>query len=113
MSPTKKYLVPFIIVVFGLGWLLERLGVISSWDVFWTAGLAAAGIYLLIVGGFNRDTFLPSVFLLICSAFSLARALGFVRLEIELPLLIIIFGVLLAIRNSGIVPEGKKTDAKS
>ena len=113
MSPTKKYLVPFVIVVFGLGWLLERLNILSSFELFWTIGLAAAGIYLLAVSGFNRDTFLPAVFLLICSLFSFLRSINFLRLTVELPVLVIIFGILMAIRNSGVIPEAKKPEPKT
>ena len=112
MSPTKKYLVPFIIIAVGLGWLLERLGIVSSWELLWTVGLAAAGIYLIAVSGFNRDTFLPSVFLLVCSFFSLLRSLGYMRVNFEIPLLVIIFGVLMAIRNSDVIPEVKKPEQK-
>ena len=112
MSPTKKYLVPFVIVVIGLGWLLERLDVLSSFDLFWTIGLAAAGVYLLTVSGFNRDTFLPAIFLLICALFSLLRSINMFRLTVELPLLVIIFGILMAIRNSGVIPEAKKPEPK-
>ena len=112
MSPTKKYLVPFIIIAVGLGWLLERLGIVSSWELLWTVGLAAAGMYLIAVSGFNRDTFLPSVFLLVCSFFSLLRSLGYLRVNFEIPLLVIIFGVLMAIRNSDVIPEAKKPEQK-
>ena len=112
MSPTKKYLVPFIIIAVGLGWLLERLGIVSSWELLWTVGLAAAGIYLIAVSGFNRDTFLPAVFLLVCSFFSLLRSFGYLRVDVEIPLLVIIFGVLMAIRNSDLIPEAKKPTPK-
>ena len=112
MSPTRKYLVPFIIVVFGLGWLLDRLNILTSFELFWTIGLAAAGVYLIAVSGFNRDTFLPAVFLLICALFSLLRSLNLMRLSFELPLLVIIFGLLMAIRNSGVIPEASKPLAK-
>src|SRR5882724_7522006 len=112
MSPTKKYLVPFIIVIIGLGWLLQRLDLISSLELFWTIGLAAAGIYLFAVGGFNRDTFLLGTFFLICALFSFLRSINFLRLTVELPVLVIIFGLLMAIRNSGIIPEAKKPETK-
>lgn len=112
MSPTKKYLVPFIIIAVGLGWLLERMNIVSSWELLWTVGLAAAGIYLIVVSGFNRDTFLPSVFLLVCSFFSLLRTLGYMRVNFEIPLLVIIFGVLMAVRNSDVIPEAKKPAPK-
>jgi len=112
MSPTKKYLAPFVIVLFGLGWLLQRLDIISSFELIWTIGLAAAGIYLIAVSGFNRDTFLPSTFLLICSLFSFLRSTNILRLSVELPVLVIIFGILMAIRNSGVIPEAKKSETK-
>lgn len=112
MSPTKKYLLPFIIIAVGLGWLLERMNIVSSWELLWTVGLAAAGIYLIVVSGFNRDTFLSSVFLLLCSFFSLLRSLGYMRLDFEIPTLVILFGVLMAIRNSDIIPEAKKAAPK-
>ena len=113
MSPTKKFLLPFIIVVIGLGWLLQRLELISSFELYWTIGLAAAGIYFFVVGGFNRDTFLLGTFFLICALFSLLRSINLLRLTVELPVLVIIFGLLMAIRNSGVIPEAKKPDAKS
>ena len=112
MSPTRKYLLPFVIVVIGLGWLLQRLELISSFELYWTIGLAAAGIYFFAVGGFNRDTFLLGTFLLICALFSLLRAVNLLRLTVELPVLVIIFGILMAIRNSGAIPEAKKPDPK-
>jgi len=112
MSPAKKYLAPFLIVLIGLGWLLQQFDIISSFEFIWSVGLAAAGIYLIAVSGFNRDTFLPSVFLLTWSLLSFLRAAGFLRLSVELPLLVIIFGILMAIRNAGVIPEAKKPEQK-
>ena len=97
---------------FGLGWLLQRLDIISSFELIWTIGLAAAGIYLFAVSGFNRDTFLPGTFLLICALFSFLRSANILRLTVELPVLVIIFGILMGIRNMDVIPEAKKAEPK-
>lgn len=96
----KRYAVPTLTTAIGLAWLLGSIGVLPSVAWPWTLGLAAAGILCFLFLGVNKLTFVVGTFLLVCSLFSLLRQMGIIGLNIELPLLVVAFGLLLLLAES-------------
>jgi hypothetical protein len=64
-------------------------------DWIWTLGLAVAGILVIALGERNKLTFVIGPFLVISSLFSVFRQTGRLRIELEMPILFIVLGVLL------------------
>ena len=91
----KQYVAPILIIVVGIGWLLNVQGIIPKVDWIWTCALAAVGILTLAVGGFDKLTVVVGPFLLVSSICSLLRQLDKLSVEKEIPILIIALGALL------------------
>ncbi|MEJ2132609.1 MAG: hypothetical protein P8Y95_13565 [Gammaproteobacteria bacterium] len=85
------------IIAIGIAWLLNSVGVLPAIEWLWTLGLAVTGVLVLGLLGVDKVTAVLGPFLLISSAFSIVRQLGWVTLSYEVPLLVIIFGVLLLV----------------
>jgi len=94
MAIRKEVLSPLVIIAVGGTWLLNVLEILPGVDWIWTGGLAAAGVLVLVTGGWNRFTAIMGPFLLISSVFSVLRQTGRLELDLEVPLLVIILGLL-------------------
>ncbi len=95
----KQYIVPILVIVIGVGWLLNVQGILPKIDWIWTCGLAAAGILTLIIGGLDKLTAVVGPFLIVSSIFSVLRQTDRMTVEQEVPILTIILGVLLLLVN--------------
>jgi hypothetical protein len=105
MTPDKKTLFfPFLLITIGTGWLLTTLGIAPGIDWIWTLGLAVVGLLTFVVGGFDKVTVVIGPFFLVASCLSVARQTGRLKLDIEVPILVILAGVLLLIARSPVVP---------
>ena len=116
MKPNKKtLLLPVLLIVVGVGWLLTTLGVAPGIDWVWTLGLAAVGLLTFVVGGFDKITFVAGVFFIVTSVLSVLRQTGRISLDIEVPVLVILAGVLLlSARHPSIpIPEWSIEPTKS
>ena len=94
-KPGKQYVVPVLIIVVGLGWLLNVLAIIPQIEWIWSLGMAAVGILTIAVGGFDRLTIVIGPFLAISAIFSVLRQTNNITVEKELPILTVSLGVLL------------------
>src|SRR5262245_54489346 len=92
-------IVPVLIIVVGVAWLLNTLQVLPGVDWMWTAGLGVCGVLILAVGGVNKLTFTVGPFLLIGSVLSVLRQTGRLSMNLEMPVLFILFGVLLLLAH--------------
>ena len=95
----KQYIVPILVIVIGVGWLLNVQGILPKIDWIWTCGLAAAGILTIIIGGLDKLTAVVGPFLIVSSIFSVLRQTGHMTVDQEVPILTIILGVLLLVVN--------------
>ena len=93
----KQYVIPILIIVVGIGWLLNVQGIIPKVDWIWTCGLAVVGILTLVVGGLDKLTVVVGPFLIISSICSILRQMDKLSVEKEVPILTIVLGVLLLI----------------
>ena len=103
----SKLLTPIIIILFGIAWLLNSMSVIPGVDWLWTIGLAAAGIASIMVGGLTKFTIVIGPFLVIASFFSVLRQTGRLDINYEVPILIIVLGVLMIVAQLSNLPAEK------
>jgi hypothetical protein len=91
----KRLAIPIMITALGVAWLLTAQEVLPAVSWPWTIGLAVAGLLSFIYLGFNKLSFVAGLFFLIASVVSLLRQTGRLAPDLEIPLLVIIFGLLL------------------
>lgn len=100
----KNLVVPILTIVVGVTWLLNVLGIMPGVDWIWTGGLAAAGILTVTVGGLNKVTVVTGPFLLVASVSSLLRQTGRLPMDREIPVLVIVLGVLMLVSQLSALP---------
>ncbi len=91
-SDKKSLIVPILVVTVGIGWLLTTLGI------------AVAGVMMFLVSGWNKMTLVAGTLLIVASCLSLLRQTGRLSLDTEVPILVIVLGVLLLIARSRTIP---------
>ena len=105
MKPDAKSLIlPVLVITVGAGWLLTTLGVAPGIDWIWTLGLAVVGLSAFAAAGLDKVTVVVGPFLVAASGLSLLRQAGRLPLDVELPVLLIVSGVLLLVSRSPAVP---------
>lgn len=108
MSSDKKTLVvPFLLITLGSGWLLTTLGITPAIDWIWTLGLAVVGLLAFAIGGIDKVTVVVGPFFMITSFLSILRQTNRLALNVEIPILVILAGVLLLIVRSPSIPAPK------
>jgi|TARA_B110000008_G_C16944422_1_gene553821 hypothetical protein len=100
----KKLIAPILTILVGLAWLLNTLNIIPSVDWVWSIGLAAAGILSIAVGGFNKVSVVTGPFLIVASVFSVLRQTGRISVDHEIPILVIVLGILMLISQLSRLP---------
>src|SRR5262245_9608962 len=101
----KSLVVPILLITFGTGWLLTTLGVAPRIDWVWTLGIAITGILTFALGGIDKVTVAVGPFFLLASFLSILRQTGRLRIDIEVPVLIIAAGILLLVAGLPSVPS--------
>jgi hypothetical protein len=95
MNESKSMVaIAVLVIALGVAWLLNTLNLIPGIDWIWTGGLGVAGILVLMMSGIDRVSVVVGPFLLVTSVLSVLRQTGRLRLDIEMPILAIVFGVL-------------------
>ncbi|MCG8583450.1 MAG: hypothetical protein MI757_01905 [Pirellulales bacterium] len=69
----RQFVVPVLLLAFGVGWLLNGLGMLPGVDWGWSIGLAACGLITFFAGGLNRRPLAFGGFLVAASVLSVAR----------------------------------------
>lgn len=106
-AANKSLALPVLLITVGVGWLLTTLGVAPGIDWVWTLGLAAVGVLAFTVCGFDKVTFVAGSFFAVTSCLSLLRQTGRLSLDVEVPILVIVGGVLLLVARSAAIPMPK------
>ena len=108
MKPDNKtLLIPILLITVGVGWLLTTLGVAPGIDWVWTLGLAVVGLLTVAVGGFDKVTVVIGPFFILASCLSILRQTDRLHLDIEVPILVIIVGILLLVARTPAIPIPK------
>ena len=84
--------------------MLDVLGVTPPLGMVWIAGMTGIGIAIFASRGFNKESFPWGGFFFAAAVCSLLRQLDVLEFKIELPLLLIILGVLLGINQTSVIP---------
>lgn len=100
----KKYVLSITTILVGLAWLLNSLNVIHGVDWVWPIGLAASGILMVAVGGVDKFSAVAGPFLVIASIFSVLRQTERISVNLEVPVLVLVFGVLMLISQIASLP---------
>jgi len=101
----KNLIVPILTIFIGVSWLLNVLDIISGVDWIWTGCLAAAGILSLVIGGINKASIVTGPFLIIASISSILRQTGKISINHEVPILVIVLGVLMLVSQLSNLPN--------
>ena len=101
----KKFIGPLMIALFGIFWLLAQMKFFDIGQMLWTIGLLGGGILIFTYLGFSKSTFVLGSMLIIGAGFSLLRYNSIIQVEFEIPILIIILGVIMGINNTKLIPE--------
>ncbi|MEX2306622.1 MAG: hypothetical protein WD738_03475 [Pirellulales bacterium] len=100
----KTLIVPILLITFGIGWVLTTLGAMPQIDWVWTLGILVVGVLILAAGGIDKVTLVAGPFLILASFLSILRQTGRLKIDLEVPLLVIAVGVLMLIARLDIVP---------
>ena len=108
METDKKTLIlPVLLITVGVGWLLTTLGIAPGIDWVWTLGIAIVGFLAFVVGGFDKVTFVTGTFFIITSCLSVLRQTERITIDVEVPILVIVAGLLLLIARHPAIPLPK------
>jgi hypothetical protein len=100
----KTLVIPILLITFGVGWLLTTLGVVPEIDWVWTLGVAIVGILAFGLGGVDKVTVVVGPFFLLAAILSILRQSDRLRIDMEVPILIIAAGVLLLVARLPAIP---------
>ena len=104
-SDKATLILPVLLITVGGGWLLTTLGIVPGIDWVWTLGLAIVGFLAFLAGGFDKVTFVVGTFFIATSGLSVLRQTGRLTINIEIPLLVILAGILLLIARTPAIPK--------
>ncbi len=108
MKSDKKTLVmPLLLITLGVGWLLTTLGITPAIDWIWTLGLAVVGLLAFGISGVDKVTVVVGPFFMITSLLSILRQTDRLPFNVEVPMLVILSGVLMLIARSPLIPNPK------
>ncbi|MGE3172020.1 MAG: hypothetical protein AB7O97_05290 [Planctomycetota bacterium] len=114
-SAKTTLFVPILVIALGTGWLLTALDVAPRIDWAWTLSLAGLGLLTFAMGGVDKATVVVGPFLLAASCLSVLRQGGSLPVNVEVPILVILCGVLLLVARSPRIPTPRwvlpETDA--
>jgi hypothetical protein len=97
--------ISILVIGVGVAWLLNTLEILPGVNWVWTAGLAASGVLMLMLGGLNKLTVVIGPWLILASIFSLLRQRGTIDIDQEVPYLVISLGVLLLLSALSNLPR--------
>jgi hypothetical protein len=108
MRPGKEPLIgAAVLILVGVGSLLNSLHLLPQVDWVWTLGLALGGVLILVCSRINRASFVLGMSLLVGAVFSLLRQTGKLNVEQEVPCLLIAVGLLIV--SSYCIPAPKRS----
>lgn len=99
-------IVPILLIGVGVGWLLTTLNITPGINWVWTLSLAVVGVVAFVVG-FDKLTFVAGSFFIAASCLSLLRQTDRLNPDVEVPILVIVGGVLLLIARHPVIPIPK------
>ena len=97
-----------LIITVGVGWLLTALAVAPGINWVLTLSLGMIGVLAFVVsGGIDKVSVLVGPFFLIGSVLSLLRQSGVLPIDVEVPICVIMIGVLMLVAQLAVIPLPK------
>ena len=107
-QPKGPLVLAILIITIGVGWLLSARGYGPGIDWVWSLGLGVIGILTFVVsGGLDKLSVVLGPFFLVSSLLSILRQTGKFPLDTEVPVLVILIGVLLLLAQMKVIPKPK------
>lgn len=104
----QRFVLPIVIITVGIGWLLSARHIGPGINWIWVLGLGVAGILTFVMsGGIDKFSIIFGPFFLACSVLAIMRQTGKLELDTEVPVLVILIGVLLMAAQFQAVPPPK------
>lgn len=103
-SSKGALVVPIMVITVGVGWLLTTQGYGAGIDWVWSLGLAVVGVLTLALSGIDKVSIVIGPLFLIAGLFSVLRQAGRMNIDTEVPILVIVVGVLLMVAKLPAVP---------
>lgn len=95
------FVLSILIITVGIGWLLSAQGIGQGIDWIWTLGLGVVGVLTFVLsGGCDKLSVVLGPFFLVSSLLSVLRQTGQLSVNTEMPILVIVVGVLLMVAQS-------------
>lgn len=103
--PKGPFVLSILIITVGVGWLLTTRGVGPGIDWVWTLGLGVIGILTFVVcGGVDKFSVALGPFFIVSSILSILRQTKTLDLDTEVPILVILIGILLMVAQMRAIP---------
>ena len=104
-QPRGPIALAVLIIPVGVGWLLTAQGLGPGIDWVWTLGLGVTGVLVFVLsGGVDKVSVIVGPFFLVGSLLSVLRQTNQLRLDVEVPVLVIVVGVLLLVAQMPFIP---------
>jgi uncharacterized membrane protein YhhN len=103
----NKFIGPLVLFLVGLGLLLIQLDLFPAGKVMWTGGLLIGSVCVFLNQGFNKSSFIPGTILLTLSILSLVRYNTGLSFEMEIPIILMVVGVIMALNKTSLIPDPK------
>ncbi|STZ75445.1 hypothetical protein [Bergeriella denitrificans] len=103
--PPASLALPLFLIIFGAVWLLKSTGILPATATLVAAGIAVAGIAVLVVDGINKQSIVSGPLLVYIGAAVYLRHAYWVAYSPLFALGMMLLGVLLLISRSSIVPH--------
>ena len=104
-SSKGPFVLALLIITVGVGWLLTALAVAPGINWVLTLSLGMIGVLAFVTsGGIDKVSVIVGPFFLIGSALSLLRQAKFLSLDVEIPIYVIVIGVLMLVAQLKAIP---------
>ena len=103
-SSQKTVAFSVLLIALGTGWLLSSLGYLPQIAWLWVLGLAVIGVSVFLVSGVDKVSIVLGPFFLAASGLSILRQAGTIPFNVEVPVFVILSGLLLLIASRPSVP---------
>ena len=104
MGDRRALIVPILLITIGTGWLLSTIGVAPDINWVWTLGLGVVGLLTFAMYGFDKATLVFGGFFVVASVLSILRQTERLSIDVEIPILVIVSGILLLASRHPAVP---------
>jgi hypothetical protein len=104
-QPKGPLVLAILIITVGVGWLLTAQGIGPGINWVWTLGLGVVGFLAFVLsGGIDKLSVVFGPFFLVGSFLSILRQRGQLKVDTEIPILVIVLGVLLLVARLRSIP---------